>query len=216
MRVTPEDVEAWIAGGEGRRLELKRGLPRPERTARVLCAFANTSGGILLVGVTDGRRVVGVPRPAEAIARLRSIAESGLRPPLAVVVRAVAMEGGTVVCCSVPLSAARPHAVVRAGGGEEIVVRVGSSNRAADGATRRALEERPARERLDELERNVLDWVGRHTGRGGHPDRGATVASFAKAHNVGLQRARRKFVRLERAGRIVGHGSGARRAYATP
>lgn len=214
--MTREDVEGWMAEGEGRRLEFKSGLPRPERTARVLCAFANTSGGILLVGVTDQGAVHGVPRPAEVIARLRRIAEDGLTPPLAVQLRAVDLEQGTVVCCSVPLSGARPHAVLHPGGEPEVIVRVGSSNRAAEGATRRALAQRPTARSPSPLERRVLEWVARHAAKGDRPDGGATVLGFARAHNVGAQRARRTFTRLERDGRLVGHGAGARRVYAIP
>jgi hypothetical protein len=42
------------------------------------------------------------------------------------------------------------------------------------------------------------------------------VVGFARAHNVGLQRARRAFTRLELVGRLVGHGAGARRVYGLP
>ena len=205
-----------MAEGEGRRVEFKRGLPRPERTARVLCAFANTNGGVLLVGVTDRGQVHGVPRPADVVARLREIAQSALTPALAIQVRAVQLGTGTVVCCSVPLSPARPHAVLRPESEPEVVVRVGSSNRAAEGLTRRAVESRPSAVSLDALERRALEWVAGHGVRGDRPDGGATVQGFAKANNLGLQRARRMFVRLERAGRLVGHGSGARRVYAIP
>jgi len=45
---------------------------------------------------------------------------------------------------------------------------------------------------------------------------GASAEAFARAGNVGRARARRAFVKLERQGRLVGHGAGARRAYALP
>ena len=45
---------------------------------------------------------------------------------------------------------------------------------------------------------------------------GVTIQAFARAHNVGLQRARRAFVALERNGRLVAHGFGARRVYQAP
>lgn len=214
--MTREDVEGWIAEGEGRRLEFKSGLPRPERTARVLCAFANTNGGILLVGVTDRGAVQGVPRPAEVVARLERIAAHGSSPPIAVQVRPVELDGGTVVCCSVPLSAARPHSVLHPGGAPEVVVRVGSSNRVARGATLRALGAPSTTRSLSALERRALEWVARHAVNGDRPDGGATVRAFARAHNVGVQRARRTFVQLERTGRLVAHGTGAGRVYAVP
>jgi hypothetical protein len=100
--------------------------------------------------------------------------------------------------------------VVGDAGEREIVARVGASNRRASGATLRAIEaQRSSAARLDALQRQVLAWIEVHTPASGP----ATVAAFARARNVGLQRARRAFTQLELAGRLVGHGSGARREY---
>lgn len=52
-RWTSERLREVIAAGEGRQVEFKRGLPRDEKTARTLVAFANTRGGLLIVGVGD-------------------------------------------------------------------------------------------------------------------------------------------------------------------
>lgn len=215
MELRESDVMEALASGEGRTIEFKRGLSREGRFVRTLCAFANTRGGLLLVGVTDRGRIEGVPRPREVVERLRAAAAQELEPPLAVEVRSVRVGGLWVVACSVPLSPARPHRVRREDGGDEVVVRIGSSNRAAGGATLRALS-RPGRGRgaLDPLQRRVLEWVGsRGMGASGG---GATVAAFARAQNVGVQRARRAFLELEREGRLVAHGLGARRVYALP
>lgn len=213
FRPSPEEVAEWIAAGEGRRVEFKRGLPRPERTARVLAAFGNTNGGVLLVGVTDRGEVQGVGRPAEVLERLASIASTSVVPALEVALADVEVGGRTLVVASVPLSPDRPHAVTKRDGSQEVVVRVGSSNRVADGATRRALGAPRSGGSLSELERRVLAFVGEAGSGGDRPNAGATVAGFAQAHNVGTQRARRAFVRLEQLGRIVGHGSGSRRLY---
>ena len=58
MLLTTDDLIELVRQGEGRRLEFKRGLPRGDRVARTLCAFSNTNGGILLVGVTDSGRIL--------------------------------------------------------------------------------------------------------------------------------------------------------------
>lgn len=219
MRLDAEELRALVAEGEGRRLEFKRGLPRAERVARTLCAFANTNGGILLVGVTDRGALLGVPHPRAVADALRAAGREALDPPLEVQIAFVDLEepaGARVVCCSVPLSPARPHRLQRADGESETVVRVGSSNRAALGETLRAIAGPPARGGLDPLERSILAWVERRTDRGGLPGGDATVARFAAAHNVGVARARRAFTRLGREGRLVGHGPGTKRVYARP
>jgi hypothetical protein len=212
MHLDEGELRRLIAQGEGRELEFKRGLPRDRKPARTLCAFANTCGGILLVGVTDKGEVYGVPRPREVVARLRAVCAEEIEPALAPHVRALRLDGRHVVCCAVALSPARPHAVRRDGEPEEIVVRVGSSNRRAGGATLAALRVPRSRAGLDPLQKRILAWVEERTH--GAPPGGASVREFATAQNIGLQRARRAFVQLERAGRLVAHGRGAERRYA--
>ncbi len=213
----PSEIARLIAAGEGKNLEFKRGLPRDEKVARTLCAFANTRGGILLVGVSDRGGITGVTRPRECMARLREVAAVGLDPPLALRVGSVQLENRQVVWCSVPLSPARPHAALKEGGERSILVRVGSSNRVASGATLKTIQaQRAGRRSLDPLQRAVLRWVGERSSRASRPGGDATVAAFARAHNVGLQRARRAFTQLELAGRLVAHGIGARRVYVLP
>jgi predicted HTH transcriptional regulator len=206
-----------IAAGEGKNLEFKRGLPGDAKLARTLCAFANTRGGLLLIGVGDRGDLVGAPRPRETMARLRGVARARLEPGLAVEVGAVLLDharrgprGRRIVWCSVPISSDRPHAAVDDQGEREIVARVGASNRRASGAMLSAIRaQRAAGASLDGLQRDVLRWVEARRAP-------ATVAAFARERNVGLQRARRAFTRLELAGRLVAHGSGARREYALP
>jgi len=212
---TPEELSALIAGREGKRLEFKRGLPGPAKVARTLAAFANTRGGLLLVGVGDRGELVGAPRPRETMERLRAVAAERLEPPLEVQVSVVTLQEKRIVCCSVPLSHRRPHAALDDEGERAIVMRVGASNRVASGAALAALRaQRSGGAGLDALQRAILVWVERVARV--RPGEDATVAGFARAHNVGVQRARRAFTQLELAGRLVAHGTGARRAYAVP
>ena len=50
-----------IRQGESKTLELKAQLPQHEQIAKTAVAFANTSGGKLVIGVSDDRQVVGLP-----------------------------------------------------------------------------------------------------------------------------------------------------------
>jgi predicted HTH transcriptional regulator len=205
-----------VAEGEGRALEFKRGLPGDAKVARSLSAFANTKGGLLLIGVTDRKGFYGAPRPRETMDHLREVSQHQVDPPLAVEVGITSVDGVPVVWCSVPLSPDRPHAAIGDDGVRTLMVRVGSSNRRATDATLAALLHGPASTTPDALEKQVLAWVGSRAGAKARPDGDATVDAFARSANVGRQRARRAFVRLESAGRLVGHGAGARRVYSLP
>lgn len=210
MRLDPEELANRIRKGEGKDLEFKRGLPGDAKVARTLCAFANTRGGLLLIGVGDKRELVGAPRPKETIERLRVVAEERLEPPLAVELGSLVLAGRRLVWCSVPISPARPHSVRGDDGLREVVARVGASNRRASGATLASIRaQRASGASLDPLQRQILAWLA-------NEPEAATVAAFAAARNIGSQRARRAFTQLELAGRLVAHGSGTRREYALP
>ncbi|MBI5363773.1 MAG: ATP-binding protein [Planctomycetes bacterium] len=209
MEMTEAELLALVEAGEGKTLEFKRGVQRGEKLARTLAAFANTRGGILLVGIGDDGALLGAPRPRESARALVEIAAELVEPTLTIEVSIVRALEKAIVCCSVPLSGARPHAVVRDDGTREIVVRAGSSNRAAG---ERAIAEMRVRPRaFTELELAVLAWVGRRTAVK-HP---ATPDDFAQEHGIGKQRARNAFGALERAGKLVAHGVGVLRTYRT-
>ena len=50
------DLLGALRRPEGKTLEFKRDLSSPEGLLRTVVAFANTAGGVVLVGVEDGTR----------------------------------------------------------------------------------------------------------------------------------------------------------------
>lgn len=217
VNLSEHDLLSCTSRGEGTRIEFKRRLPRDDRAARTLCAFANTRGGLLLVGVTDRGRIHGVHRPELVEESLRRLSLAWLAPALEVEVQVVQVSGPRVVACSVPFSRERPHAVVSPSGEREVLVRVGASNRIADGPTLAALRLGGRSTRgLTPLEERILAWVDEAARTSRHPGGSATVARFARASNVGEARARRAFVRLESAGLLFGHGAGRARIFTRP
>lgn len=214
MNLTAVEILSSLARGEGTRIEFKRRLPREDRAARTLCAFANTRGGLLLVGVTDRGRVHGLHHPEEIGVKLGELASRWIAPAVEIEVQVVEVHGPRVVACSVPFSRVRPHAVVAPDAAPQFVVRVGASNRVADGATLAALRlSRRHRRGLSTLEQSILAWV-RHQGTDARmPGGSATVARFARLHALSEARVRRLFVKLEGLGLLVGHGAGRARIY---
>jgi len=216
VNLSVHDLQSCMNRGEGLRLEFKRRLPREERAARTLCAFANTRGGLLLVGITDRGRVHGVHHPEEVRATLERISRQWIEPELALELQVLEVEGPSVVACSVPWSKQRPHVLLSPDGERQVLIRVGASNRPADGPTLRALKSaRRTTRGLSAFERSILEWIGAEVQKSSHPGGNATVARFARSANVGEARARRAFVRLETLGLLLGHGAGRARIYAT-
>ena len=77
------DVRRRIEAGEDRRTEFKRGLGDLSAIGRAMCAFANTEGGVIIVGGDDSRGVTGVREDAERVQeRLTSFLQTGCSQPV--------------------------------------------------------------------------------------------------------------------------------------
>ena len=76
------DVLERIERGEDRHTEFKRGLDLSD-VGKAVCAFANTEGGIVILGVADTRQIVGVREDAESLQeRLTSFLQTGCSSPV--------------------------------------------------------------------------------------------------------------------------------------
>ena len=65
QRSTAKQITAILTQGESETIEFKKVFNR--ETVETLCAFANTNGGRVLVGVSDAGRVLGVEVGKETI-----------------------------------------------------------------------------------------------------------------------------------------------------
>ena len=120
---------------EGKTLEFKRDLSSPDGLLRTVVSFANTAGGVVLVGVEDRtRNVRGISDPFALEERIASLITDSIVPRLLPDLEILAYRKTHVVAVQVHPSPARPHHLVRAGVQAGTYVRVGSTNRRADDA----------------------------------------------------------------------------------
>lgn len=108
-------IEALIAQGEGPTIDLKATLPtEQDKWLKTIAAFANYAGGVILVGVDDGK-IVGVSSGASTINRLKdAIAQTvrgNLVPCPEFAVEEYAVEGKTVIAISVQKGALPPYGI---------------------------------------------------------------------------------------------------------
>lgn len=72
-----------IGTGESERAEFQRGLGDLSAVGNAVCAFANTVGGVIILGVTDSQQIVGVREDAERVQeQLTSFLETGCNSPV--------------------------------------------------------------------------------------------------------------------------------------
>ena len=77
------DILDRIGTGESERAEFKRGLGDLSAVGNAVCAFANTVGGVVILGVTDSQQIVGVREDAERVQeRLTSFLQRGCSSPV--------------------------------------------------------------------------------------------------------------------------------------
>lgn len=118
---------------ESKTLEFKRDLSTPKGVLKSIVAFANTSGGVVLIGIEDGTRsVCGVAEPLDLEERLANLISDQIAPRLVPELEIVPWRGSHVLAVQGFPSPSRPHYLVREGSDKGVYVRVGSTNRRAD------------------------------------------------------------------------------------
>ena len=157
------DLIATLKRPEGKTLEFKRDLSSPRGIVRTVVAFANTAGGVLLIGVEDKTGFVrGVADVLAAEERLANILSDTVTPQVMPDIEVLPWRDVYVIAAEVFPSPRRPHRV-RAEGANGVYVRVGSTNRRADPplvdemrrfANRQAYDEEP----LPQLRSEAVDF----------------------------------------------------------
>jgi len=100
--VYPVELEQHIRQGKSQDVEFLPSVPAPQECARHAAALANTNGGILILGVEEPARIVGVDEQ-QARAAVEQ-AQHHLAPCPEMKVEALAVQGKTVVVVQVAAS----------------------------------------------------------------------------------------------------------------
>ncbi len=127
------DLMDLLKRPEGKTLEFKRDLSSADGVLRTVVAFANTAGGILLIGVEDTtRHVRGVRDPLDLEERLACMISDSIVPRLIPDLEILPWRRTHILGVQIHPSAGRPHYLKRGGLEAGVYVRVGSTNRRAD------------------------------------------------------------------------------------
>jgi ATP-dependent DNA helicase RecG len=125
--MTPAQVFELINQGESGSLEFKEEQVRPESLVREMVAFANTFGGIILIGVADDGVITGISKVAEIEQRVINVARHSVTPALCPTIESVVLEGKSVCVITVGKGTAKPYQTLDG----KFLLRVGSTNRQA-------------------------------------------------------------------------------------
>jgi ATP-dependent DNA helicase RecG len=104
------DLRARVLQGENLHTEFKVGPIRPDDLAAALVAFANTDGGALILGVSDGREILGTEDGDRVAREVDNVAANNCEPPITVLQETLKTEDDrTVVVVRIPKGDMRPY-----------------------------------------------------------------------------------------------------------
>lgn len=126
LQISESNIFDLLRQGENSSIEFKETLVGPEAMAKEIVAFANTQGGVLVIGVTDNGVVVGT-REDNVEEYFSNIARNNIIPAIDVQVEKLVLDDKGIVVVSVPKGKDKPYQTLN----HQFLVRVGSTNRVA-------------------------------------------------------------------------------------
>jgi predicted HTH transcriptional regulator len=193
------DLALLIAAGEGDRLEFKKTITHLHKIARTLVSFANTRGGIILVGVRDDGIITGID-PEEEKYSLQQAAEFYCQPPVKILFKEKEHEELTVLQAFIPESKQKPHLALCREDDWRGYVRVKDESVQTSKMVLQALktaEPAPAYSGLNKLELAILEALTNQPS--------LTLKQLMHLTNISKRRAHRLLVNLVLLGLICLH-----------
>lgn len=107
------ELQEIISRGECLHAEFKETVIDNEDIAKAITCFANTDGGLIIIGVNDDGGITGIENIDETIRRIDDIAFNRCEPPVTVMQEILNIDGKTVLIVSVPKGEQRPYRTLR-------------------------------------------------------------------------------------------------------
>jgi predicted HTH transcriptional regulator len=200
-----------VERGEDVQTEFKRLVHSPEKIAKSMVAFANTSGGVILVGVDDDRRIVGVQSEKEIIEIIEEAGREFIEPEVDFDLEVIEFKGRDVLMVTVEESPDKPHFhistvrdpnTLKKKKEHKVYVRHGSKNTVASKeiVSLMSAEKRPLRISYGENERTLFRYLDSY--------HRITLKEFSQLVNISNRRATKILITLVRAGVVHLHTEG--------
>lgn len=127
MKYTQQEIKELIDQGENVSVEFKTKDVRTESIAKEIVAFANSNGGIILLGVEDDGDIAGIDSGKNIEEWVMNICRNNVIPAILVEYSEVEFDNKTVGFIKVPKGKDKPYQTQR----NQFLIRIGSTNRVA-------------------------------------------------------------------------------------
>ncbi|MCW8799234.1 MAG: ATP-binding protein [Prosthecochloris sp.] len=194
-----------IEQGESKHTEFKRVVHSPKKIAKSIAAFANTEGGVILIGVDDDKRITGIHSEKEMLEVVHLALKMHVEPHVEIETIIEEYKRRLVLLVFIAESDSKPHYhtaterdpdTLQEVTIQKVYTREGSHNKAAS-PDRIALMESgstPLRFSFGKNEKMLLEHLGRHGT--------ITAQEFSSLAGLSLQNAIQTLVTLVRTGTI--------------
>ncbi|MBS3059975.1 MAG: putative DNA binding domain-containing protein [DPANN group archaeon] len=120
-----------IEGGETQEVEFKQSFHSAREVSKAICSFANTFGGILLIGISDKKEILGIQSDIDTLQQQISAANQSVLPTPLISVEIHKVKDRTILVVIVQKSSDNSYHTFHGA----IYVRVGSTTKRIDGQT---------------------------------------------------------------------------------
>ncbi|MGB9770695.1 MAG: helix-turn-helix domain-containing protein [Candidatus Kapaibacteriota bacterium] len=197
-----EKLKLLISEGESSTVEFKRKVTSPDKIAKELCAFANSKGGYLIIGIDDDRKVVGVDSEKSEIDVVEIACQFNIYPPITPKsIEVINYNKKEIIVVEIEESKSKPHTIEsldEKGRKKRFAyIRLGEKSVIASREMRRILsglsaDAKPIKIFIGETEKRLFSYLEKHER--------ITVKEFAKLVNISERRASAVLVKLVRVG----------------
>lgn len=192
-------IQQWIKNGEGHKIDFKTTITSYPKIAKSICAFANSRGGRIVVGVEDKGQVVGVDIEEEKYA-LEKAATEFCSPAIPLSFQILHYGPKFILVAEVRESQNKPHYAQSDKGSPQLLVRIADQCVAAPGFIRDMIISGDLNNlmRSGIYKKNMADDLQLFMGA-----KSLSVSAFAEMKKITEKDARRRLVDYMLDGQLV-------------
>jgi len=126
-----EQIQEILERGENQEVEFKESFHSHQQISKIICAFANTSGGVLFLGINKKSKIVGVKEDLDRLQQKISASNQNISSPATISVKTKRINNKDIIIVIIQRSSDNMYHTFEGA----IYVRIGSTTKRLEGQT---------------------------------------------------------------------------------